>query len=64
MIKVTVMVPVDSTNFNQVSEELRIAGMNIERIEDDLGVIHGRIHHDKIRNVVKLDSVSFVTHRI
>ncbi len=67
MIKITVIVPIDKTDFKKVEEELKAAGMTIDEIHSSLGVIHGSVQKNDnecpIKALAKLDSVNFVTTR-
>lgn len=64
MIDITVMVPVDKTDYKKVIQELKASGMIVEEVRIDLGVIHGRVKlEENTKAIVALDSVAFVSRR-
>jgi hypothetical protein len=62
MLNITVIVPVDKTNFESMAKTLSKAGMNIKSINDGLGLFHGEIINEhKAKELCKIEGIVFVS---
>jgi len=60
LVRVTVAVPSDQTDFKNMTESLKSIGMEVKHIVEELGVIKGEVHPDNVKHIKGLAGVSFV----
>ena len=63
MLRVTVSVPADETDFPEMSRRLAAAGMVVEETVPHHGLLIGRMPKKEIENLMRVDGVAFVEWR-
>lgn len=63
MIQLRIMVPVDSTDFNDLHSSLRQMGVRISSVSMEFGIVKGSMEAAGLNRLISSDLVSFVEYK-